>query len=76
VARYQCRVILCPVRHPIAGLGNVVTVFSVVFERHTERIQGGDGLRDVCRHPADRNQERVHATQSPPVKLASPERII
>src|SRR3984957_18255950 len=29
----QCLVILGPVRDPISGLGNVVTVFSVVFER-------------------------------------------
>ncbi len=35
----QCRVILCPVRDPISGLGDVVTVFSVCSNGTAERIQ-------------------------------------
>jgi hypothetical protein len=64
----QCRVVLCPVRDPIPRLGNVVTVFSVVFERHS-RADPGRGMGfAMCvdtRPPATWNGSMQHSHASP-----------
>jgi hypothetical protein len=61
----QRSIILRPVRDPIPRLGDVVTMFGMVFERHGEGFQKANGLPHVCRRPFNRNEDPLHATRSP-----------
>ena len=60
----QCRVILRPVRDPIPGLGDVMAVFSMVFERHGRAVPGSGMGFPMCvatRPPATRTGSMQHS---------------